>query len=647
MRRKPSLVPVLTVMVAVALTVWGCGGDASITSLVDLQAPVTVANVLATPLDQRVRLTWSPNTEEDVLGYNIYRSTSSSSGFKLVGATGTSGAPYFQDEGPDVNGDNIPDGLVNNMRYFYKVTAFDRQGRESSQDLASVVSAVPGDLPPGQSDLEVANVRIYGGPGIVHLTWNLNLNSQVFGYKVYRNELGSSTGFQPVAIVPQNINNYSDSGLSVEAEYVYRVAPVTRDLLEGRQTESRAVRVQYGDSTVPKPPGHDAVNGPFVILSATGTGVTMQWGRPTENTNGSLINTSGGTNDLIGGGFIVFRSTSLLGSFRPVGILEGIGTETTYSFTDPYGTTQNYYYVKAYDNTGNLSERSAVLSADLSIQVPRMIQNVDAFASTTEGAIVVTWTLEPTASAGYRVFRSERRDDGFQPISGILPPTVNTYTDAMGLQIGRTYWYKVAGVATTTAGIVLEGSPSPQAPATPGPSDGVFYLEAEDATVIQFSNSADWDSISRQAFPDPFNGRGVLYIDPSATAVPGSTFMTLQWSMEIDASGPGGAVQTYDVYMSVVRNSSSGIFNVFIQEPVAGTSVITRNGFDFFRSTFGFPPEKTLIYMGQLNFVDEDFVGGNPTNETINCRLGYQGANPGVAIGNGELFFDGLILVRK
>jgi len=99
--------------------------------------------------------------------------------------------------------------------------------------------------------------------------------------------------------------------------------------------------------------------------------------------------------------------------------------------------------------------------------------------------------------------------------------------------------------------------------------------------------------------------------------------------------------------MSVVRNSSAGIFDLFIQEPVSGTSVISRNGYDFYRSSFGFPPQKTMIYLGQMNFVDEDFVGGNPTNETINCRLGYQGANAAVVAGNGELFFDGLVLVRK
>ena len=648
MSKTISLRLITAVLCAVSLSIWGCGSESDVSSLVDLQAPAMVQQIIATPADQRVRLSWSTNSENDLVGYNIYRSSSSSSGFELVGSTGVSQAPYFQDEGPDVNGDNLPDGLVNNMRYYYKITAFDLQGRESSLDIASVVSAVPGDLPDGQDNLEVENVRAYGGPGIAHITWQLNLNSQVYGYKIYRNELGSNNGFMPIAIVPQNINNFSDSGLTLESEFVYRVAPVTSELAEGRQTESRAIRSMSGDGTIPKPPGHDGVNGPFVILSSGSNGVSMQWGRPTENTDGSLIPGSGGTNDLVSGGFVIFRGTSLYGSFRPVGILENIGTEITYSYTDPYGTTAHYYYIQAFDNSGNLSSNSAVAAADLTVQVPKMIQDVDAFASVTEGAIKVTWTLESTANSGYRIYRSEDRDYGYQPLSGVMPATLNWYTDAAsGLSLGKTYWYKVAGVSTTSGGEMLEGSASTAAPATPGPSDGVFYLEAEDATIIQYSNAADWASLSRQAFPDPFHGRAALYMYPSDTAVPGNCFATLQWSMEIDASGPGGSVHTYDVYMSVVRNSSAGIYDLYIQEPVAGTSVISRNGFDFYRSNFGYPPQNELIYLGQLNFVDADFVGGSPTNETINCRVGYQGANAGVAAGNGELFFDGLVLVRK
>ena len=256
--------------------------------------------------------------------------------------------------------------------------------------------------------------------------------------------------------------------------------------------------------------------------------------------------------------------------------------------------------------------------------------------------------MDPLATAGYRVYRSERRDGGYEPLGGTLSATTNIFTDALsGLIFGRTYWYKIAGIGISSDSKELEGSPSTAAPATPGPTDGIFYLEAEDATIIQLSSSSDWDSLNRRSLPDPFHGNGMLYVKPSTTAAPGVAFITLQWSKEIDRAGPGGAVQTYDVYISLIRNSSSAIFDIFIQEPISGTSTIIRTGYDFFLPSVGFPQQQNLHFLGQLTFTDENFFGGIPTNETINCRLGYQGKNFAAISESGELLFDGLVLIRR
>ena len=148
-------------------------------------------------------------------------------------------------------------------------------------------------------------------------------------------------------------------------------------------------RTSYtGDSTVPKPPGHDAGNVPFSILAAGEEGVSMQWGRPDENTDGSQISGSGGTNDLAGGGFLIYRGSSLDDAFNPVGIIEDIGTEPTYSYTDSDGTVNHYYYIVAYDTSGNQSAKSAVKAANKTVPIPNMIENVNAFASTTEEALL-------------------------------------------------------------------------------------------------------------------------------------------------------------------------------------------------------------------------------------------------------------------
>ncbi len=642
-------------VMAAALGAVGCGGDDTTVSIADLRQPSPVRNLRALSGDRRIRLVWDAPSEGDILGYHVLRATSSTGPFEKVGATGTVGSPFFQDLGPDLNSDGIPDGLINGQRYFYKISPFDRRAREPQVDQNPTVSGVPGSLPQGVNDLSITRVRAYGGNRRVILTWDLNRDTQVFGYNVYRSRVAAGAGaLDLVALIPQGVNHYVDQGLGNDQDFRYQIAPVTRELLEGRRTQSRIVRTTNGDATIPKFPGHDLATGPVQVVSVSTSGVTLSWGRPTENTDGTLLGVNGTPDDLVQGGYIVYRSRKSDGRYAPVGILEGAGNELAYTFTDPQGTTADFYTVRAFDASGNLSAQGRRVNAGPAPVVPDVIRGVDAFASTSLGQILVQWILEPTATAGYRVYRSEELDRAYRPVSGVLPPAVNFFTDSStDLTVGRTFFYRVAGVALDPSGGVVEGNASVSAPAVPGPSDGVFYLEAENATVIAASAGADFDAVARQGFPAPFSARGVLAIDPSAAAAPGVSFLTLQWSKEIDASGGAGGVRTYDVYVVSIRNSSAGIFDLQLREAIQDNPVgssgafLSAQGKDFFSSQFGFPPVPTIEFLGQVRFGDNDALGGNPTNENLNLTLVYQGANPGIAAGNGELFLDAVILVRR
>ncbi|MBI4871374.1 MAG: fibronectin type III domain-containing protein [Candidatus Riflebacteria bacterium] len=482
------------------------------------------------------------------------------------------------------------------------------------------------------------------------VVWDLNLSSLVFGYEIFRSQLGTNNGFQFVAVVPQGLNSFTDGGLSNDTEYMYQVVPVTRELLEGRRTQSRALRVQDGDATVPKPPGHDPANG-AVIAAQTASGIRLSFGRPTQNTDGSLI--GGGFNDdLVGGGFVIYRGKAAQGSFMPVGVIENIGNEITFTFTDGNGTALDFYYVCAFDNSGNLSQPSDIVSVQNF--VPAAPQNVDAFAGNSFGSVIVTWRLSAQAVDGYRVYRSEERDRGYREISGLLANTINTYTDTSLAIPGKTLYYKVAAEANG-----LLGSPSAPAAAVPGPDSGVFYLNAEDAAIVGISNIADFTQVNgggiiREAFPAPFIGNGVLLIRPSSTAVSGVAFLTLEWKTEIDATGfvPQQIFRSYDVYLVSVRNSASGIFDMALDEPNTGSNSIgpelSLTGKDFFQQNFGFPPTPTIERLGSISFSDEGAGLPNPgVEETLRLGVRYQGFNPAIARGRGELIVDALILVRR
>lgn len=643
----------LWVLFALVSVLSGCGGDEPTVSLRDLQQPDPVEDVAARPGDRRVRITWTASSETDILGYEVLRATSNSGPFELIGATGTTGPTFFQDLGPDLNSDGIPDGLVNGQKYFYKVLPFDRRGRRPTVEQVDTVDAVPGALPQGVNDLAVSGVKAYGGDRRTILTWTLNLDPQVFGYFVYRSQISTQQAFERVALVPQGTNHFVDDGVSNDQEFVYEVSPATRELLEGRRLRSRIVRTSEGDDTVPKFPGHDLATGPVQVVNVSTAGVTLSWGRPTENSDGTLIGSNGTSDDLIQGGYIVYRSRKADGRYFPVGIVEGGGNALTTTFTDPRGTSADFYTIRAFDRVGTLSAQSRRVNAGPAPVVPDVVRGVDAFASTSRGQILVQWTLEPTATAGYRVYRSEDLDRGFRPVSGVLAPAVNFFTDSsLDLTVGRTFFYKVAGVALDAGGGILEGNASVAAPATPGPTDGVFFLEAENATVIAASNNADFDAADRVGFHAPFSANGALFIDPSAVAAPGVSFLTLQWTKEIDSAGGGVGARTYDVFISTVRNSNAGIFDLVasaLSTPPAVTIIdtFTVQGRDFFSDQFGTPALPTIEFLGQLTFPDNDPIGGSPVDEVITLGLTYQGFNPGLSAGNGNLFFDSLILVRR
>ncbi|AQT67119.1 Alpha-amylase/pullulanase [Anaerohalosphaera lusitana] len=84
----------------------------------DVTAPAAPVDVAAAADDSSVSLDWSDNSEEDLAGYNVYRSEVSGSGYSQL----TSGTIF------SAFGDGT---AVNGTTYYYVVTAVDQVGNES------------------------------------------------------------------------------------------------------------------------------------------------------------------------------------------------------------------------------------------------------------------------------------------------------------------------------------------------------------------------------------------------------------------------------------------------------------------------------------------------------------------------------------
>lgn len=93
----------------------------------DTTPPAVPAGLHTLGRDTLVSLAWKPNTEPDLAGYKVYRSTTMLTGFTPVAS---SESPNFQDK-----------ALKNFQTYYYRLSAIDRAGNESA--LSEVIPGTP------------------------------------------------------------------------------------------------------------------------------------------------------------------------------------------------------------------------------------------------------------------------------------------------------------------------------------------------------------------------------------------------------------------------------------------------------------------------------------------------------------------------
>lgn len=102
------------------------------------KAPSAPANLHANSGDQVIELTWDANSENDLAGYNLYRSTNSFSDVTDMNPVNNSDL---------IQGTILTDsGLENGTTYYYRLTAVDENGNESNT--SSQLEITPFSNPP-------------------------------------------------------------------------------------------------------------------------------------------------------------------------------------------------------------------------------------------------------------------------------------------------------------------------------------------------------------------------------------------------------------------------------------------------------------------------------------------------------------------
>ncbi len=289
----------------------------------DLTAPSKPTGLNATAGDTKIDLSWTANTEPDLAGYNIYRSTTSPVLLTTpINGTLVTGTTYTNT------------GLTNGQIYYYAITAKDTAGNESV--LSNEASATPVNAPPAAP----TGLTATPGDSSIQLNWNANTEPDLAGYNIYRSTTSTVPLTTPINGALVTGTTYTDNGLTNGQIYYYVITAV--DNGASASSASNKVSATPTDLTAPsKPTGLNATPGD--------TKIDLSWtANPVEE---GVV------------GYNIYRSTT-----SPVPLTSPINgltlvTGTTYTNTGLTNGQIYYYAITAKDGAGNESVKSNEVSA--------------------------------------------------------------------------------------------------------------------------------------------------------------------------------------------------------------------------------------------------------------------------------------------
>ncbi len=162
--------------------------------------PPTPANLVATPANAQVSLSWSAST--GATSYNVKRST-------------VTGGPYTKISSPTA-ATYTDTSVTNGTKYFYVVSAVNASGESANSSEVSATPAAP-TTPPATP----ANLQATAGNAQVALTWSASAGA--ISYNVKRS---TTNGGPYTQISSPSTNSFTDTGLTNGTTYYYVVSAV-------------------------------------------------------------------------------------------------------------------------------------------------------------------------------------------------------------------------------------------------------------------------------------------------------------------------------------------------------------------------------------------------------------------------------------
>ncbi|MHA2098166.1 MAG: fibronectin type III domain-containing protein [Candidatus Kariarchaeaceae archaeon] len=469
--------------------------------------PTEPQNITLTPSKSQVIINWTaPNDNggSNVLGYKIYRSTSSGSYGSPIDTVGASTFGYV-----DTN-------VSNGVTYFYVIRAFNSEGNGPISTELSVI--------PGQTPSSPQNVTLTHGNQHIDLTWEAPLDDGglgIFQYRIYRSTSFSGTYIE---IDTWPTTSYSDTGLINGLIYYYKIQAENSKGLGDNSSI-----VNDTPATIPdQPTGLGGIAGD--------KSVNLSWTSPAGD-GGSVITK-----------YLIYRGSTNIANV----------TFGTNSYIDSgLINGQGYVYiVKAFNAEGVSIDSNSVNLTPVSVPGAP----TDLTATKGDKLVDLNWTA-PVDTGGsaitfYNIYRNGTYID-------TIPSTSTTYQDT-GLANGMNYVYSIS--ANNSIGEGLQSLSDNATPRTvPGKPSGFSSSFGDGWIYITWNIPLDNGGasiIGYNIYKD-----GIFLIQITATNYNDTAVINgVQYSYYITAEnseGPSSQTSTENVTPSTTPNAPGNLIAVY------------------------------------------------------------------------------------
>ncbi|MCA4900649.1 MAG: fibronectin type III domain-containing protein, partial [Cytophagales bacterium] len=351
-------------------------------AIAGLVAPTTLAAVAASAT--QINLTWSDVSTNET-GFQVERSTTSGTGFVLITTTAANAVSFSNT------------GLTANTRYFYRVRSVNAVGTSVPTAEASALTSAPA-APTMLTAVAASSTQI-------NLTW-VDASTSETGFQIERS-LTSGSGFSLISTAAANATTFSNTGLTANTVYFYRVRAINGSITSGYAPQATA------STSAPLPP---------TTLNASAfssTQINLTWVDASNNETGFQVERS----TTSGSGYTLVTTTA--------------ANATSFSNTALTANTSYFYRVRAVNAVGSSNNSSEFSTSTMAPIIPTTLAAVA--TSTTQ--INLTWVDASNNETGFQIERSTISGSGFTLIN-TTAANATTFSNT-GLTAGTRYFYRI------------------------------------------------------------------------------------------------------------------------------------------------------------------------------------------------------------